>query len=137
MYVVSYICELALCVCFQELMKSTVDLADLIGLYFVMTKIAGKGQLKFMIAGLGWATAELICTRYKPKTSSVQKMLQYQYFLCSNSNHFAPLLCFRVIPFWVGARGIEFDWKYIQMSFQSNINLVSCAHFFSSFFLAK
>ena len=26
---------------------------------------------------------------------------------------------------WVGARGIEFDWKYIQMSFESNINLVS------------
>ena len=44
-------------------MKSTVDLADLVGLYFVMTRIAGKGQLKFMIAGLGWATAELVSTR--------------------------------------------------------------------------
>ena len=45
-------------------MKCTVDLADLIGLYFVMSKTAGKGQLKFMIAGLGWATAELVMTRY-------------------------------------------------------------------------
>jgi hypothetical protein len=43
-------------------MKSTVDLADLVGIYFVMTKITGKGQLKFMVAGLGWATAELIMT---------------------------------------------------------------------------
>jgi len=25
---------------------------------------------------------------------------------------------------WVGARGIEFDWKYIQMSLDSNIALV-------------
>ena len=31
----------------------------------------------------------------------------------------------RCIPLWVGARGIEFDWKYIQMSFDSNISLVS------------
>lgn len=28
-----------------------------------MSKIAGKGQLKFMVAGLGWATAELLMTR--------------------------------------------------------------------------
>lgn len=33
---------------------------------------------------------------------------------------------FRCLPLWVGARGIEFDWKYIQMSFDSNISLVSC-----------
>ncbi|XP_060086221.1 BOS complex subunit TMEM147-like [Ylistrum balloti] len=75
-----------------EFLKSTVDLADLIGIHFVMSKIAGKGQLKFMVAGLGWATAELLMTRF--------------------------------LPLWVGARGVEFDWKYIQMSFESNINLV-------------
>ncbi|XP_072911658.1 BOS complex subunit TMEM147 isoform X1 [Hemitrygon akajei] len=28
------------------------------------------------------------------------------------------------IPLWVGARGIEFDWRYIQMSLDSNISLV-------------
>lgn len=75
-----------------ELMKSTVDLADLVGIHFVMSKIAGKGQLKFMVAGLGWATAELLMTR--------------------------------CLPLWLGARGVEFDWKYIQMSFESNINLL-------------
>jgi Predicted membrane protein (DUF2053) len=42
--------------------KSTVDLADLFGLYFVMSQIAGKGQLKFMIAGVGWASAEFVMT---------------------------------------------------------------------------
>ncbi|XP_076310291.1 BOS complex subunit TMEM147 isoform X2 [Tachypleus tridentatus] len=75
-----------------EFMKSTVDLADLLGLHFVMTKIAGKGETKFLVAGLGWATAELAVTRF--------------------------------LPLWVGARGIEFDWKYLQMSFDSNISLV-------------
>lgn len=44
-------------------MKCFVDLADLIGLYLVMNSIAGKGQLKFLIAGMGWATAELVMTR--------------------------------------------------------------------------
>lgn len=75
-----------------ELLKSTVDVIDLIGLHIVMTQIAGKGQLKFMAAGMGWGTAELIMTRF--------------------------------IPLWVGARGVEFDWKYIQMSFDSNVSLL-------------
>lgn len=33
-------------------------------------------------------------------------------------------ITFRFIPLWVGARGVEFDWKYVQMCFESNINLV-------------
>ncbi|XP_067143557.1 BOS complex subunit TMEM147 isoform X1 [Centruroides vittatus] len=76
----------------MEFLKSTVDLADVIGLHLVMTKVAGKGETKFLVAGLGWATAELIMTRF--------------------------------VPLWVGARGVEFDWKYLQMSFDSNISLV-------------
>ncbi|XP_048254509.1 BOS complex subunit TMEM147-like [Haliotis cracherodii] len=75
-----------------EFLKCTVDLADLVGIHFVMSRIAGKGQLKFMIAGMGWATAELVMTRF--------------------------------LPLWVGARGVEFDWKYVQMSFDSNVSLI-------------
>ncbi|CAM4704302.1 BOS complex subunit TMEM147 [Siphateles boraxobius] len=75
-----------------EFMKATVDMADLLGLHLVMSKNAGKGEYKIMVAAMGWATAELIMSR--------------------------------CIPLWVGARGIEFDWKYIQMSFDSNISLV-------------
>ncbi|XP_038669398.1 transmembrane protein 147 isoform X3 [Scyliorhinus canicula] len=76
----------------KEFMKSTVDLADLVGLHLVMSKNAGKGEYKIMVAAMGWSTAELIMSR--------------------------------CIPLWVGARGIEFDWKYIQMSFDSNISLL-------------
>lgn len=75
-----------------ELFKSTVDLADLVGIHLVMSQIAGKGQLKFMIAGVGWASAELIMTG--------------------------------ILPLWFGARGVEFDWKYVQMSLDSNVSLL-------------
>ena len=34
---------------FQEFLKLTVDLADLVGIYFVMQKVAGKGQVKVII----------------------------------------------------------------------------------------
>jgi hypothetical protein len=32
-----------------------------------------------------------------------------------------------LIPLWIGARGMEFSWEYIQMGLASNINLVRCA----------
>ena len=37
----------------QEFLRSTVDVADLVGLHLVMTKIAGKGELKVLVAGVG------------------------------------------------------------------------------------
>ena len=36
----------------------------------------------------------------------------------------AELVMTRLLPLWVGARGVEFDWKYIQMSFDANVSLV-------------
>merc|ERR1719266_1775917 len=75
-----------------EFLKLTVDLADLVGIYFVMQRVAGKGQVKILTAGVGWAFADFLLTR--------------------------------VIFLWVGARGIEFDWKYMQKSFDANIDLV-------------
>ncbi|KTG05353.1 hypothetical protein cypCar_00041317 [Cyprinus carpio] len=47
-----------------EFMKATVDLADLLGLHLVMSRNAGKGEYKIMVAAMGWATAELIMSRY-------------------------------------------------------------------------
>lgn len=45
-------------------MKATVDLADLLGLHLVMSRNAGKGEYKIMVAAMGWATAELVMSRY-------------------------------------------------------------------------
>ena len=36
----------------------------------------------------------------------------------------AELVMTRLLPLWVGARGVEFDWKYIQTSFDANVSLV-------------
>lgn len=36
----------------------------------------------------------------------------------------AELILSRCLLLWVGARGAEFDWKYIQKSLESNISLV-------------
>jgi hypothetical protein len=78
---------------FQEFLKATVDLADLGGLYLVLLGIPGKGHAKVLTAGVGWAGADILLSRF--------------------------------LLLWVGARGAEFDWIYIQKSFDSNISLVS------------
>lgn len=75
-----------------EFLKTTVDLADLIGLYIVLAGIPGKGHNKVLTAGIGWATAEVLLSR--------------------------------ALLLWVGARGAEFDWKYIQKCLDSNISLI-------------
>lgn len=78
---------------FQEFMKSSIDLADLVGILLVLKSIPGKGHAKVLTAGIGWAGAEVILTRFL-------------------------LLLF-------DARGAEFDWRFIQKSLESNINLVN------------
>ncbi|XP_065843879.1 BOS complex subunit TMEM147-like [Oscarella lobularis] len=75
-----------------EFLKATVDLGDLVGVYLILLKISGKGDLKILTTGLGWAAAELVATK--------------------------------TIALWVGARGTEFTWEYMQMSFDANISLV-------------
>merc|ERR550525_214318 len=81
---------------FNDFLRATVDMADLVGIYLVMSRVAGRGSVKVLVAGLGWGFAELVLTR--------------------------------LVFLWVGARGVEFDWKYIQKSFDANISLL---HFIS------
>lgn len=57
-------------------------------------------------------------------------LYDFEYRVCSNHNRLVfevniQTYYFRLLPLWVGARGIEFDWKYMQMSLDSNICLVS------------
>merc|ERR550532_1298004 len=80
----------------NDFLRATVDMADLVGIYLVMSRVSGKGSVKVLVAGLGWGFAELVLTR--------------------------------LVFLWVGARGVEFDWKYIQKSFDANISLL---HFIS------
>merc|ERR1719187_297027 len=54
----------------QDFLRATVDLADLVGIYLVMQRVSGKGQVKVLVAGLGWAFAELVLTRLALHTES-------------------------------------------------------------------
>lgn len=76
-----------------EFLKASVDLADLVGIFIVLSGIPGKGHAKVLTAGVGWAGAEIILSR--------------------------------CVMLWIGARGQEFHWKYIQKCFESNVSLVS------------
>ncbi|XP_060821616.1 BOS complex subunit TMEM147 isoform X1 [Bombus pascuorum] len=75
-----------------EFLKSSIDLADLVGILLSLNNIPGKGHAKILTAGVGWAGAEVLLTRF--------------------------------LLLWIGARGAEFDWKYIRKSLESNVNLV-------------
>ena len=65
--------------------------------------------MKILVAGLGWAMAELVLTR--------------------------------LVFLWVGARGVEFDWRYIQAINQSinatNTRFPLAAPFYVAFLLAE
>ncbi|CAH2108723.1 unnamed protein product [Euphydryas editha] len=80
---------------FLEILKATVDLADLLGLYFALNSIPGKGHAKILTAAIGWASAEVLVTRS--------------------------------VPLWVGARGSEFDWRYVRSCAESNVALLQHA----------
>jgi len=75
-----------------EFFKTTIDLADLVGMYIALSRIPGRGHPKILTCGIGWGCAELILTRF--------------------------------LVLWVGAKGIEFNWRYIQQSLDANICLI-------------
>ncbi|GBP48830.1 Transmembrane protein 147 [Eumeta japonica] len=77
---------------FLEILKATVDMADLLGLYLAVNSVPGKGHAKILTAAIGWASAEVIVSRS--------------------------------VLLWVGARGSEFDWRYVRACAESNVALV-------------
>ncbi|XP_013193542.1 BOS complex subunit TMEM147 [Amyelois transitella] len=80
---------------FLEILKATVDFADLLGIYFALNAVPGKGHAKILTAAIGWASAEVLVTRS--------------------------------ILLWVGARGSEFDWRYVRACAESNVSLIQHA----------
>jgi len=37
----------------------------------------------------------------------------------------AEVISTKLVPLWVGARGVEFQWSHLQVALDSNLNLVS------------
>merc|ERR1712004_384637 len=77
---------------FNDFLRATVDMADLVGIYLVMSRVSGKGSVKVLIAGLGWAFAELVLTRLVT-LKVLREIIRIP----------------RLVFLWVGARGVEFD----------------------------
>jgi len=48
----------------SNFLKSSVDLADIAGIYIILQSIPGKGHAKVITAGIGWAGAEILLTRF-------------------------------------------------------------------------
>ncbi|XP_037957980.1 transmembrane protein 147 [Teleopsis dalmanni] len=46
-----------------EFLRSSVDVADLLGFAIILSRIPGKGHSKLITAGIGWAAAEVILSR--------------------------------------------------------------------------
>merc|ERR1719383_1386797 len=63
-----------------EFLKITVDIVDLVGLHLVMSRTSGKAEVKFLVAGVGWATAELIMTRFIPLWVGARRTQRLQDF---------------------------------------------------------
>ena len=64
-----------------EFLKLTVDLADLIGLHMIMQRfVTGKGTVKILVAGVGWAFAEFLLTRVIFLWVSMFLTIFYQFY---------------------------------------------------------
>lgn len=48
---------------FSEFLKCSVDIADLLGIAYVLSRIPGKSHSKLISAAFGWAVAEVILSR--------------------------------------------------------------------------
>ncbi|PIO76412.1 hypothetical protein TELCIR_01528 [Teladorsagia circumcincta] len=49
----------------QELLKSSADVVDVIGMHLVMTHLLnGKGEVRFLVGGLGWGAAHSVASSF-------------------------------------------------------------------------
>ncbi len=83
-----------------EFLKATVDLADVLGLYLVMQRV--------------------LATHGQGKSAHVKVLVAGIGFA------FAEFVFTRLVALWVGARGVEFNWRHLQSGFEANLSL---AHF--------
>jgi hypothetical protein len=78
----------------QEFLKMVIACVDILGMYLLFKLRVGPSNNECRILGNGLGWAV------------GEAVLQ------------------RFMPLWLGSRGLEFDWKYMQMYILSNINMV-------------
>jgi hypothetical protein len=81
----------------QELVKALVSLLDIAALSYVLKQRYNRGDNEGRIIGAGMGWA------------SARSVLT------------------RIVPLWIGTRGLEFEWRFVVDAVEANIELV-CAH---------
>ncbi|XP_010941886.1 uncharacterized protein [Elaeis guineensis] len=80
---------------YQELLKVLINFIDVAGLYFALTQLTHRNiSQTHKFQAVGLGWA------------------------------FADSVLHRLVPLWVGARGLEFTWEYIYQGLEANANLV-------------
>ncbi|CAB4005659.1 Hypothetical predicted protein, partial [Paramuricea clavata] len=88
---------------FAEFLKSTVDVADLFGLYLTMSKIPGKGELKVLVAGLGYARSSVaMTTRHivEINFASIEMAEEFGKMKCGINTNLIESCHFRALPWF-------------------------------------
>ncbi|XP_065915535.1 BOS complex subunit TMEM147-like [Dysidea avara] len=49
-----------------DLVKATVELIDLLGIYYTVTRVVSKGEMRIMATSIGWGSADFLGTRLLP-----------------------------------------------------------------------
>ncbi|PAA80390.1 hypothetical protein BOX15_Mlig025570g2, partial [Macrostomum lignano] len=73
-YVLTQLCKMLLLATFfpqwtgglADFLRSTCDLFDLVGLFLVFQRVSGKGSIKILTVGAGWAAAHFLLTKVVP-----------------------------------------------------------------------
>lgn len=80
---------------YQEMLKASIGFVDFAGLYFALTQLTHRNiSQNHKFQAVGLGWA------------------------------FADAVLHRLLPLWVGARGLEFTWDYILQGLEANANLV-------------
>ena len=103
-------------------------MADLVGIYLVMSRVSGKGSVKVLIAGLGWAFAELVLTRFNTIPDSYSLNLDIQACLSLGRRTRCRIrLEVQTQIIWAQSPSSSYETvpcRYIQKSFEANISLL-------------
>eukprot|EP01136_Pigoraptor_vietnamica_P042780 Opistho-1_new@17344 len=123
----------------DSLLHAAIDSIDLIGMYYCIgaTRTSGPGDLKPLIVGLGEClyarfSSRVACLNVDNGVELLSRMcapcvcaLSVTRLCMSNAGWAAGEAAVTLLlPLWVGARGDEFDWKFIRMGLDANLRLV-------------
>ncbi|KAG5448641.1 Transmembrane protein 147 [Clonorchis sinensis] len=81
-------------------------------------------QNNFLFFDVPGALIELVVVYFNVRRASSRS--EFSILASSIGWATASLLSTKYIPIWFGTKGLEFDWRYICLSYQANLEMVIC-----------